>query len=49
MRQPARERLTWWLLGGGLIVITVTDSIYVRLIADAVPNAAASPCCWSAG
>ena len=43
MRQPPGERLTWWLLGGGLVVLTVTDSIYTGLATDGVPNLAAHP------
>jgi PAS domain S-box-containing protein len=43
MRQPPGERLTWWLLGGGLVVLTVTDSIYTGLATDGVRNLAAHP------
>ncbi|HSU36410.1 MAG TPA: response regulator [Propionibacteriaceae bacterium] len=43
MRQPPGERLTWWLLGGGLVVLTVTDSIYMRLAIMEVRNLAAHP------
>ena len=43
MRQPPGTRLTWWLLGGGLVVLTVTDSIYAGLAIDGVRNLAAHP------
>jgi two-component system sensor histidine kinase/response regulator len=33
MRQPRGERLAWWLLGGGLIVLAVTDSVFSRATA----------------
>ncbi len=32
MRRPAGQRVTWLLLGGGLVVLAVTDSIYVYLL-----------------
>ncbi len=32
MRRPAGQRVTWLLLGGGLVVLTVTDSLYVYLL-----------------
>ena len=31
MRQPSGQRLPWLCLGGGFLVLSVTDSIYVRL------------------
>ena len=43
MRQPPGERLTWGLLGGGLVVLTVTDSIYTGLATEGVRNLAAHP------
>jgi two-component system sensor histidine kinase/response regulator len=43
MRQPPGERLTWWLLGGGLVALAVTDSVYVRLINDGTPNLGTHP------
>jgi signal transduction histidine kinase/DNA-binding response OmpR family regulator len=33
MRQPPGQRLLWMFLGGGLLTLAVTDSIYVRLLA----------------
>jgi PAS domain S-box-containing protein len=32
MRRPAGQRMPWLLLGGGLTVLAVTDSIYVFLV-----------------
>jgi PAS domain S-box-containing protein len=32
MRRPAGQRLTWAVLGGGLVTLAVTDSIYVSLL-----------------
>ena len=34
MRQLPGDRLTWFFLGSGLLVVAVSDSIYVRLLAD---------------
>jgi two-component system sensor histidine kinase/response regulator len=34
MRQPPGERLLWVLLGGGLLVLAISDSVYVRLLAE---------------
>ncbi len=32
MRRPAGQRMPWLLLGGGLVVLSVTDSIFVFLL-----------------
>jgi hypothetical protein len=34
MRQPLRQRLVWLLLGGGLVILTVTDSTYVLFVLE---------------
>jgi two-component system sensor histidine kinase/response regulator len=33
MRQPAGQRLTWLLLGGGIVALAVTDGVYFELSA----------------
>ena len=43
MRQPPRNRLTWLCLGSGLVVLALTDSIYVRLLAEGQTNLTATP------
>ncbi|MDI3196164.1 response regulator [Pseudarthrobacter sp. AL07] len=43
MRRQPGERLPWLCFGGGLLVLTVTDSIYVRLTSDGVTGVTGSP------
>ena len=43
MRQPPKNRLTWLCLGSGLVILALTDSIYVRLLADGQTNLTATP------
>ena len=43
MRQPPRNRLTWLCLGSGLVILAITDSIYVRLLAEGQTNLTATP------
>ena len=43
MRQLPGDRLTWLFLGGGLVTIAVTDSVYVRLLAEGQANLTATP------
>jgi PAS domain S-box-containing protein len=43
MRQLPGDRLTWLFLGTGLLVISISDSIYVRLLSDGVTTATATP------
>lgn len=43
MRQPPPNRLTWLCLGSGLVTLALTDSIYVRLLADGQTNLTATP------
>ncbi|WAH98138.1 PAS domain-containing hybrid sensor histidine kinase/response regulator [Arthrobacter sp. MMS18-M83] len=43
MRRQPGERLPWICLGGGLLVLTVTDSIYVRLTFEGVTGVSGSP------
>ncbi|MCW2810744.1 MAG: hypothetical protein JWP61_1202 [Friedmanniella sp.] len=43
MRQRPRDRATWGCLGVGLVVLVVTDSLYVRLGAEGVDNLTGSP------
>ncbi len=34
MRQQPGDRVTWLFLGSGLLFVAITDSIYVRLMAE---------------
>ncbi|WP_258868472.1 response regulator [Arthrobacter sp. RT-1] len=43
MRRQPGERLPWLCFGGGLLVLAVTDSIYVRMTFDGVTGATGSP------
>ncbi|WP_267278161.1 hybrid sensor histidine kinase/response regulator [Arthrobacter sp. CDRTa11] len=43
MRRQPGERLPWLCFGGGLLVLTVTDSIYVRLTFEGVTGVTGSP------
>ncbi|MDQ6738814.1 MAG: PAS domain S-box protein, partial [Actinomycetota bacterium] len=43
MRRLPGERLPWLLLGGGLLVLTLTDSIYVKLIFGDVTGLTGTP------
>lgn len=43
MRRQPGERLPWLCFGGGLLVLTVTDSIYVRLTFDGITGVTGSP------
>lgn len=43
MRQPPSNRLTWLCLGGGLVSLAITDSIYVRLLADGQQDLIGTP------
>ncbi|MET3172381.1 UNVERIFIED_ORG: two-component system sensor histidine kinase/response regulator [Arthrobacter sp. UYCu721] len=43
MRRQPGERLPWLCFGGGLLVLTITDSIYVRLTYDGVTGVTGSP------
>ena len=43
MRQLPGDRLTWFFLGSGLLVVAVSDSIYVRLLADGAVHLTATP------
>ncbi len=43
MRRQPGERLPWLCFGGGLLVLTITDSIYVRLTFDGVTGVTGSP------
>jgi PAS domain S-box-containing protein len=43
MRRQPGERLPWLCFGGGLMVLTVTDTIYVRLTFDGVTGVTGSP------
>ncbi|MCO4249598.1 response regulator [Pseudarthrobacter raffinosi] len=43
MRRQPGERLPWLCFGGGLLVLTVTDSSYVRLTSDGVTGVTGSP------
>ena len=43
MRQLPGDRLTWFFLGSGLLVVAVSDSIYVRLLADGAMYLTATP------
>ena len=43
MRRQPGERLPWLCFGGGLLVLTITDSTYVRLTFDGVTGVTGSP------
>lgn len=43
MRRQPGERLPWLCFGGGMVVLAVTDSIYVRMTFDGVTGATGSP------
>ncbi|MFD5277127.1 response regulator [Pseudarthrobacter sp. NPDC058362] len=43
MRRRPGERLPWLFFGGGLVVLSVTDSIYIRLTFDGVTGTTGSP------
>lgn len=43
MRRQPGERLPWLCFGSGLLVLTVTDSIYVRLTFEGVTGVTGSP------
>lgn len=43
MRRGPGERLPWLLFGGGLVVLSVTDSIYIGLTFDGVTGTTGSP------
>ncbi|WP_314194519.1 response regulator [uncultured Arthrobacter sp.] len=43
MRRQPGERLPWLCFGGGLLVLAVTDSIYVRLTFEGVTGTTGSP------
>ncbi|MFJ5861727.1 response regulator [Pseudarthrobacter sp. NPDC092439] len=43
MRRRAGERLPWLFFGGGLVALSVTDSIYTRLTFDGVTGTTGSP------
>ena len=43
MRQAPGDRLVWLGMGTGLLSFAVTDSAYVRLLADGVSNATGTP------
>ncbi|WP_049804610.1 hybrid sensor histidine kinase/response regulator [Microlunatus phosphovorus] len=51
MRQLPGDRLTWFFLGSGLLIIAVSDSVYVWLMAHGVEFATATPLAagWMAG
>ncbi|HXH77445.1 hybrid sensor histidine kinase/response regulator [Nocardioides sp.] len=38
LRRPAQDRLPWLLLGGGLLVLSVTDSIFVSRLSAGEPT-----------
>lgn len=43
MRRQPGERLPWLCFGGGLLLLTITDSAYVRLTLDGVTGVTGSP------
>ncbi|SER17546.1 PAS domain-containing hybrid sensor histidine kinase/response regulator [Microlunatus flavus] len=43
MRQPPRWHLTWACMGAGLVTWAVTDSIYVRLLAEGATGLTGGP------
>ncbi|MHA7294948.1 hybrid sensor histidine kinase/response regulator [Arthrobacter sp. HLT1-21] len=43
IRRPVGDRLRWFCMGGGLLVLAITDSVYVRLVFEGVDGATGSP------
>ncbi|MEZ2389449.1 response regulator [bacterium RCC_150] len=43
MRRPHGERRRWVCLGGGLLVLAITDSVYVRITFDGVTGTTGTP------
>ncbi|WP_115786746.1 PAS domain-containing hybrid sensor histidine kinase/response regulator [Arthrobacter silvisoli] len=43
MRRSRRERLQWACLGCGVVVLAVTDSIYVRMTAEGITGSTGTP------
>ncbi|MHC6591682.1 response regulator [Arthrobacter sp. C152] len=43
MRRQPGERLPWLCFGGGMVVLAVTDSVYVRMTFDGVTGTTGSP------
>jgi len=43
MRQAPADRLVWFCMGTGLLSLAVTDSVYVRLLAEGVSGATGTP------
>lgn len=43
IRRPVGDRLRWFCMGGGLLVLAVTDSVYVRLTFEGVSGVTGSP------
>jgi two-component system sensor histidine kinase/response regulator len=43
MRQLPGDRLTWLFLGGGMVILAVTDSVYVRLLTQGETMLTATP------
>jgi two-component system sensor histidine kinase/response regulator len=43
MRRQPGDRLPWLCFGGGLLVLTVTDSLYVRLTFEGITGVTGSP------
>jgi two-component system sensor histidine kinase/response regulator len=43
MRRVPGERQSWLTLGSGLLVLTITDSVFVRLTFDGVPGLTGTP------
>ena len=43
MRQAVADRLGWFCMGAGLLALAVTDSMYVRLLAEGATGATGTP------
>ncbi|MBP2215434.1 response regulator [Arthrobacter sp. CAN_C5] len=43
IRRPVGDRLRWFCMGGGLLVLAVTDSVYVRLVFEGATGSTGSP------
>ncbi|WP_318779136.1 MULTISPECIES: response regulator [unclassified Arthrobacter] len=43
IRRPVGDRLRWFCMGGGLLLLAITDSVYVRLVFEGATGSTGSP------